>query len=153
MDSNGTHYRERLWPRPVVWLIPGGLVLMLALAYGAALGAAVGWGVALGGCVIAGVLLWATTPSVEVDADVLRVERAAIPRVVLGRPEPLTREDIRRLRGPGADVTLFAALRPWSAPGGVLVPVEDPADPHPAWLISSRHPDRLVTALTESMTP
>lgn len=153
MSHSGTQYRERLWPRPVVWLIPVGLILMLALAYGAALGAAVGWLVALGGCVVAGGLIWATAPTVEVNPDVLRVERARIPRTLLGTPEPLTRADIRRLRGPGADVRLFAALRPWSAHGGVLVPVEDPTDPHPGWLISSRHPDRLVAALTESMAP
>lgn len=153
MSHHRTGYRERLWPRPVVWLIPVGLVVMLALAYGAALGAAVGWGVALAGCIVAGGLIWAITPTVEVGADVLRVERACIPRNLLGTPEPLTRADIRRLRGPGSDATLFAALRPWSAHGGVLVPVDDAADPHPAWIISTRHPDRLVAALTESMTP
>lgn len=152
MTRTEPHYRERLWPRPVMWLMPLGMVLMLALAYGAALGATVGWMVALGGGVVAGALVWATTPTVEVDDGALRVERACVPRTVLGTPEPLTRADIRRLRGPGADATVFAALRPGSAPGGVLVPVDDPADPHSAWLISSRHPDRLIAALTESMT-
>lgn len=153
MSHSGQRYRERLWPRPVAWLIPVGLILMLALAYGAALGPAVGWWVAIGGTLVAGGLIWATTPTVEVSAEGLRVSRAVIPLTLLGTPTPLTRADIRRLRGPGADVTLFAALRPWSAPGGVLVPVEDPADPHPGWLISTRHPDRVVAALTESMSP
>ena len=153
MSHDRSSYRERLWPRPVVWLIPVGLVGMLALAYGAALGAAVGWVVALAGCLVAGALVGATTPTVEVTPDVLRVERASIPRTLLGTPEPLTRADIRRLRGPGSDATLFTALRPWSAHGGVLVPNEDPADPHPGWIISTRHPDRLVAALTETMTP
>lgn len=153
MSDERSSYQERLWPRPVVWLIPVGLVGMLALAYGAALGAAVGWVVALAGALVAGALVGATTPTVEVTPDVLRVERASIPRTLLGTPEPLTRADIRRLRGPGSDATLFTALRPWSAHGGVLVPNEDPADPHPGWIISTRHPDRLVAALTETMTP
>ena len=151
MNQHGVLYRERLWPRPVGWLLPGGLVAMLALAYGAALGATVGWLVALVGSILAGGLIWVTTPTVMVDIDALRVDRAAIPRVVLGTPQPLTRADIQRLRGPGGDVTLFSAVRPWAATRGVLVPIEDPADPHPAWLISSRHPDRLAAALTESM--
>lgn len=153
MSHDRSTYRERLWPRPVVWLIPVALVGMLALAYGAALGAAVGWVVALAGCVVAGGLVSITTPTVVVTRDVLRVERACIPRTLLGTPVTLTRADIRRLRGPGSDATLFTALRPWSAHGGVLVPVDDPADPHPAWIMSSRHPDRLVAALTETMTP
>lgn len=151
MNQHGVRYRERLWPRPIGWILPAGLIAMLALAYGAALGATVGWLVTLVGGILAVGLIWATTPTVRVDTDALRVDRAAIPLALLGRPQPLSRADIQRLRGPGGDVTVFSVVRPWAASRGVLVPIKDPVDPHPAWLISSRHPDRLAAALAENM--
>jgi hypothetical protein len=46
---------------------------------------------------------------------------------------------------------MFVALRPWSAPAGVLVRLDDPEDPHPAWLFTSRHPVRLAAAITATM--
>jgi hypothetical protein len=55
------------------------------------------------------------------------------------------------MRGPSSDARLFVALRPWSASSGVLLELNDPLDPHPAWLFSSRHPARVVAAVTATM--
>jgi hypothetical protein len=38
------------------------------------------------------------------------------------------------------------SIRPWIGPG-VQVWVDDADDPTPYWVVSSRHPDRLVRAL------
>ena len=51
----------------------------------------------------------------------------------------------------GADGRLFVSLRPWSGADGVLVRLDDPKDPHPAWLFTSRHPARVVAALAATM--
>lgn len=147
-----TAYRERLLPRWWAWLVAGGLVTMVSVAYGAALGASAGWLVALGLGGLAVTLLWITAPVIAIDADGVHVARAHLPASAIGSAEPVTREDIARLRGPGGESRLFVALRPWSAPGGVLLHVADPQDPHPAWLFSSRHPTRVTQALAATMT-
>ena len=148
-----TAYRERLLPRIWVWLVLAGLAGMLAVAYGAAFGAATGWLVWLIGLGIAVLLLWVTAPAVRVSRGELQVGAAAVPLDCIGTVEEVDAVRIRELRGPGADARLFTAVRPWSCSAGVLVAIEDPTDPHPAWLISSRHPDRLAQALTATMDP
>lgn len=140
-------FRERLWPRWWVWLVLAALVAMLAVAYGAALGAATGWAVAgIGGGVALGLVV-ATAPVVAVDGTGLSAGGATLPRSAIGECHPLDSAEVRALRGPGADARVFTVLRPWSASGAVLVTVEDPADPHPAWLVTSRRPARLCAAL------
>ncbi len=48
--------------------------------------------------------------------------------------------------GPGADARAFLVIRPYLK-RAVRVPVTDPADPTPYWLVGSRHPDALAEAL------
>jgi len=45
-----------------------------------------------------------------------------------------------------ADARAFLLLRPYLR-RAVMVPVQDPADPTPYWLVSTRQPERLVRAL------
>jgi hypothetical protein len=145
-------YRERLWPRWWVWVVLTGLVAMLAVAYGSALGAAVGWLVAALGALATVALVAATTPRVTVSAAGLSAGGAVLPADCLGSCRTLTAEEVRGLRGPGADARVFTVLRPWSAAGAVLVEVDDPEDPHPAWLVSARRPARLCAALGSQRT-
>jgi hypothetical protein len=144
-------YRERLLPRWWAWLIAIGLVLMLAVAYGAALGPWAGLLVGGLGLGLVVLVLWVTSPRVIVTAAELQVAGAVLPLSSIGAVEPVGHEDITALRGPGADARLFVSLRPWSSSEGVLVRLVDPVDPHPAWLFSSRHPARVVDALTATM--
>ncbi len=144
-------YRERLWPRWWAWLLALLLPAMLAVAYGFALGAAVGWVV---GALAATVVLAAvavSAPRVEVSADGLRVGRALLPPAAVGAIEAVDARRIAALRGPGADARTFTALRPWTCRDGVLVTIADPLDPHPAWLVSSRHPDQVTAAVTATI--
>lgn len=145
-------YRERLLPTWWAWLLVLGLVLMLTIAYGAALGATAGWLVAAGTGGLAVALLVLTAPVVAVDAAGLHVQGAVLPLASIADCRAVSREEIARLRGPGGDARLFVALRPWSAPGGVLVTLDDPEDPHPAWLFTTRHPARVVDALAATMS-
>lgn len=136
-------YRERLLPQWWAWIFALALVTMLAVAYGAALGTTPGLAVGIGGVVLAGWLLWITSPTVVLDADGLHAAGAVLPVSSLGDVEAADREAVRALRGPGADARLFTVLRPWSTSTAVLVNLDDADDPHPAWLISTRHPSRL----------
>lgn len=144
-------HRERLVPAWWAWLIAAALVAMLAVAYGAALGAPAGWTLGLLlGALTAVVLVW-TSPVVEVDASVLRCGHAVLPQAAMDRVEAVDAAQLRNLRGPEGDGRVYTALRTWSAPGAVLITLDDPLDPHPAWLISSRNPEALRAALAATM--
>ena len=145
-------YRERLLPAWWMWLLVAAFVTMLAVAYGAALGAATGWLVAVICGVVAVVLLWTGAPRIEVDDAGLHVGYAVLPGRCIAEVSAVDNAEIRRLQGPGSDARTFVALRAGAASGGVYVTLDDPEDPHPAWLVSSRYPDRLATAVAATMS-
>jgi hypothetical protein len=149
--TTASDYRERLVPRWWAWLLAYALVAMIALAYGAALGSTTGWLVAVGAGALATALLLLTAPVIDVGTGHLRVGGAILPLTSVASAEAVTGDRIRELRGPGSDGRLFVSLRPWSSNDGVLVVLDDPEDPHPAWLFSSRHPARVVEALTATI--
>lgn len=141
-------FRERL--RVPLWWWPIGLVLGLALAaeapvdgYGPVAAAGPYVLVALA---VAGLLLFLGRIRIRVEDGELHVDDAHIPLTLLGPAEPLDADAKRRELGPDLDRWAFVVLRPWVR-GAVLVLVADPADPTPYWIVSCRHPDRLVVAL------
>ncbi len=46
----------------------------------------------------------------------------------------------------------FVSIRPWIGPGVQLL-LDDADDPTPYWVISSRHPERVVKVLNEPNRP
>ena len=72
--------------------------------------------------------------------------RARIPVGLLGPVRELDAAQMRALRGPRADARAYLCQRGW-IPAGVAVVIDDPADPAPYWLLSSRRPGRLAAAL------
>ena len=79
----------------------------------------------------------------------LRAARAHIPLEHLGPAEVLDAEATRLALGPEADARAFLVTRPYLK-RAVRVPVTDPADPTPYWLVGSRHPDALAAALART---
>jgi hypothetical protein len=150
--SDDERYHERLWP--TWWACALALVpaLMLSVAYAAALGPAIGLVVTIASVGLTVLVLVVTAPRLAVSPSGLAVGAALLPPTAIGGVEAVDAGRIRELRGPGADARTFVALRPWSASGGVLVTVDDPQDPHPAWLLTSRHPARMVSAITATMS-
>ena len=138
-------WQERLWPS--VWLAP--VVPLLGTGFGlvtAPLGAAVAVTVAILATLALGGMLLATTPTVAVADGVFTAGRARIPVGLLGGPEVLDADAMRQARGPELDARAYLCLRGW-IPAGVRVPVLDPRDPAPYWLVSSRRPAELAEAL------
>lgn len=146
-------YRERLLPQWWVCVLVLAVVEMLAVAYGAALGTSVGVLMAIGLAVLTVWLLWLTAPTVVVTARELRAGGARLPLTSVRDARAVARDEIAELRRPGGDARVFVVLRPWSTSRAVLVRLDDAADPHPAWLLSSRHPARLVAAIAATMVP
>lgn len=141
-------YQERLTV-PWLWWPP-------TLAVVAALGLQVGAGVAvvpvwLPTAVLvpltAAALWWLGRLRVAVAGDEFLVDDATLPVPLVADAIPLDAAGRRTLLGPGADPLAFVVQRPW-IPGAVQVLLDDPQDPTPYWLVSTRHPERLAAALT-----
>ncbi|GAB3153998.1 hypothetical protein GCM10027058_23620 [Microbacterium neimengense] len=138
-------YRERLSPSlrtlvaaavcaPMVALALSPVDTTIALVAGAAVAALIIWA------------LMASAPRVEVSEGELRAGRAHIPVDLLGAPVAYTGEDARFARGRDADPRSWMLVR-GGIGGAVVIPVEDADDPTPAWVVSSRTPDRLAAAV------
>ena len=54
-----------------------------------------------------------------------------------------------RLAGRDADARAYLLLRPYLR-RAVRIAIDDPADPTPYWLVSTRRPTRLAAALTDA---
>ncbi|MQA25477.1 MAG: DUF3093 family protein [Micromonosporaceae bacterium] len=84
---------------------------------------------------------------VAVVGGEFQVDDARLPARHVARAEALTPEQKRELLGPRAHPFAFAVQRPWVR-GTVKVTLDDPDDPTPYWVVSSRRPEQLVAALT-----
>jgi hypothetical protein len=143
--TSSRRYRERLWPGPLGWSFVLGFALFafIALLPVAVAAAAVAAAVAVAGGVAVAV---GTSPVVEVAGGELRVADAHIPVGALGQERVLDAAGVRAALGPGSDARTFVCLRAWTRTA-VTLTVIDPADPTPSWLVSTRHPDALLTAI------
>lgn len=142
-----TAFRERLHV-PLRWWVQGTmLIATLWLALVVAIPDVVAWSVT---AVCLGLLgaFFASYGGAEVrvqDGE-LRVGRAHIDAHHLGAVAALDAEQTRRTAGRDADARAFLVLRPYLK-RSVRVGIDDPADPAPYWLISTRRPDQLAAAI------
>jgi hypothetical protein len=83
---------------------------------------------------------------IAVTDSEFQVDDARLPLRHITGVETLTPLARRDLLGPEAEPHAFVIQRPWIA-GAVRVDLDDPADPTPYWVISSRRPDELAAAL------
>jgi len=141
-------YKERS-PWPIwLWLFLLFLAASLALAFWAALGTRWGWITML--VEFLGLLFISqrSALTVEVTESELRVGDASIERKFLGAVEVLDADEMRKWRGPLSDPASYMALRFWISTG-VKIAINDPADPTPYWLISSKKAQPLAAALSQ----
>lgn len=143
-------YRERLTV-PLRWWVQATMFLAtIWLAFIVSTPPWLAW-TATGACtaVTFGLLGYVGSARLEVTATDFRAGRARIPVGLLGTPEVLDPEGTRRMLGVDADARAYLVTRPYLK-HAVRVPVSDPDDPAPYWLVATRHPDRLAHALTET---
>jgi hypothetical protein len=144
-------YRERLIV-PVIWWIVGDLfAFSLFVAVGWYLG--LGWGIALGVACLAvqAVIFIAAAIVVTVDDSWLRVGRAQIELSYLTGAVALDAAAAARRAGPDADARAYLALRPYVRTAVEII-LADSDDPTPYWLVSSRRPHELASALTAAIS-
>jgi hypothetical protein len=94
----------------------------------------------------AAVLLRAGRIRVAVTGDEFQVDDARLPVSVISDVVALDTAGKREALGVGAHPLAFVIQRPWIGPA-VQVLLDDPADPTPYWVISTRPPVELATAL------
>ena len=76
----------------------------------------------------------------------LQVGRAHLPSRHVGHVEPLGPAATRALLGPDADARAWLQVRPY-LDTAVRVDVDDPDDPTPYWVVSTRDPEAVAAAL------
>jgi hypothetical protein len=143
--SLGQSYRERLWPAPWVFIatalvIPASLLVFLPISTTAGIVCAI----VLYAAIV--VTLLVTTPSVDVDDALFTAGRARLPRTAIASVTSFTGHEATAQRGTQLDARAWLLLRGW-IPGVVKVQLDDPSDPTPYWLVSTRHPAELAAAL------
>lgn len=149
-DGQQASYVERLYPPIAVLVLVLGLAAIVGVAYGAAYGAAWGWVVAAALGTGGASALLATSTVVRVDDRVVRAGRARLPHAAIASVVVLDGDGMRQSRRHG-DPRDYLVLRAWTSRRGVAIDLADPRDPHPRWVITSRHPDRLAAAIAQAM--
>jgi hypothetical protein len=143
-------YLERLsltW-----WIWPVALIVMSILAFEVLLGfhglpTWVPFAV-LVPLTVAG-LLWTSRIRVAVAEGEFQVDDARLPVKFIREVVALDAEGKREALGVGAHPLAFVIQRPWIGPA-VQVLLDDPDDPTPYWVVSTRQPVKLATALLEA---
>ena len=138
-------YTERVWP--AVWVllatalvIPASVLVFLPIN----LAVGIGTGIVLyAGCVV---LFLLGAPRLEVTEQGFRAGRAMLPARHIGQAAGFAKEEATRERGPALDARAWLLIRGW-VDGVVRVEVADDRDPVPYWLVSTRRPAELVSAL------
>jgi hypothetical protein len=84
---------------------------------------------------------------VAADPDGFSAGHALLPYGYVGAVQALDQERTRQLLGVEADARAYLLVRSYCG-GAVKVMVNDPADPTPYWLVSTRHPEALAASLS-----
>lgn len=142
-----TNYRERL-SAPVSWWLAA---VGFALVWGWVFWVVTTWPITITVTLLliaaGGFLVWKYgSVLISVDADGLRVGQAHLEPQFIGEATALNRAAYRLKLTTQADARAYLMTRPY-IDHGVAVSVDDPTDPTPYWLISSRNPEALAEAL------
>lgn len=138
-------FRERLVPGigtllACLLLVPGGLLVFLPIWPPAGVVAAVVLPAAAIGALVG------LAPVIGVEDGVFVAGRARIDTGLTGPAESFAGSAAVVARGTGLDARAYTVLRGWVDPV-VRVPIVDPDDPAPYWVISTRRPGELIGAL------
>jgi hypothetical protein len=99
--------------------------------------------------IVAGFLLTWGAASIEVTDGALRAGGATLPLGQIGDVVPLDDKQAALLRGPRGDPAAHLMLRPYLK-RAVYIALADTSDGVPYWLVATRHPAELATAIERS---
>ena len=145
-------YAERL--RVPWWSWPPALLAgaIVALEFSIGVGWLPGWlpfAVLLPLTVV--VMLWLNRIRITVTATEFQVADARLPIALIADVVALDADGKREVLGVGSNPLAFVVQRPWIGPA-VQILLDDPADPTPYWVVSTRHPVELAGLLLDART-
>jgi len=94
-------------------------------------------------------LAFAMRSNISINGQELRIDRAHIEVKYLRKVTVLDSQAMRLLRTRDADPAAYLAIKFW-APTGVKIEVNDPRDPTPYWLITSKRGEEIAALLINS---
>ena len=150
---HSVRYRERLWVPwwwwPAAFALAGLIAFEVNMGGLASLPAWVPFATLIAAAAAA--LLWLGRIEIQVtagDGDVqLWAGEAHLPVTVIARSAEVPRSAKSAALGRQLDPAAYVLHRAWIGPMILLV-LDDPDDPTPYWLVSCRHPERVLSALT-----
>lgn len=147
LDTLRRMYRERVWPTPT-WFLAAGLLVPAVILALAPINLTLG--IVLSVLIYLGAVWFfiGMSPVVEVSETELRAGRGRIERTFLGEARVVGSDEMFEQLHSGLDARAWLCLRNWTK-GLVRIELADPNDPTPYWLVSTRHPDALVAALSQ----
>ncbi|MDY6052062.1 MAG: DUF3093 domain-containing protein [Rothia sp. (in: high G+C Gram-positive bacteria)] len=143
-------YRERLAPGLGLWVgcVGAGLASYLV---GAPISITAGVIAGVVVFLLLGVILYGSSPTLEITDSTVRFGRARIERDYVGRAYAFRGENARLATGPALDGRAYMCFRGWIT-SVIRVDITDPADPTPYWIASSRHPEKIAAILNEGLS-
>jgi hypothetical protein len=152
---HNVRYRERLWVP--WWWWPPAFALAGIVAFEFNMGVTrqpTWWPYAALFAVAAAALLWLGRVEIRVTADPavpgevqLWAGQAHLPVTVISRSAEIAPSAKSAALGRQLDPAAYVLHRAWVGPM-ILAVLDDPDDPTPYWLVSCRHPERVLSALT-----
>lgn len=150
---HGVRYRERLWV-PWWWWPPAfALATLIAVEVNLGVKALPDWLPFVVLFIVAtGALLWLGRVEIRVTAGddgvvQLWASEAHLPVTVIARSAEIAPSAKSAALGRQLDPAAYVLHRAWVGPMILLV-LDDPDDPTPYWMVSCRHPERVLSALT-----
>lgn len=140
-------YQERLSPGIGTWF----LVLVAgagSFLVGAPISITAGIITAIVVILLVGIVLYSTSPVIEITENYVRIGRAQIERKFVGIAEAFHGEESRLAAGPQLDGRAFMCFRGW-VDSKIRIEITDPADPTPYWLASTRNPEKIAAILNK----
>jgi len=140
-----TTYRERLIASPWAFIatalvIPASLLVFLPINVTAGVVVAI---VLYAGCVL--LLSWGS-PVIAVGDGAIRAGRATLPLAAVRGVTVFRADEATLERGQRLDARAWLLIRGWISPV-VRIDLDDPVDPTPYWLVSTRRPEQLAAAI------
>ena len=139
-------FRERLTVPVMWWVLAGLFSLSVLIAVGAYLGPAWGVGTSLATLLVAAAIFGSASIVISIDEQEIQVGRATIEHAYVAACRALSAEETRRRTGIEADARAHLVVRPYIKTA-VEITLDDPEDPVPYWLVSTRRPQQLAAAM------
>jgi len=147
-SGNSPTFREVIYPSLAPISFAFFLISSIGVIFASAYGSSWGWVITLLLTISTFVGIYRSRLIIEVKDGKLFVAGAKIEKKYIGEVSALNSSEMKRLRGRDANAIAFTEVRFW-VKGGVKIDVNDANDPVPYWLVSSKHTEKLVSAINK----